>query len=335
MTTSNEIGKAKITVEADISGLKRDAADARKEVESVGDAGAKAGAQIGSAFESAGTAIESKTIGIRKFTGAISSAVGAVTGLIGVVGTAVAAITLLSRIFGEAKDKGEEFAKEMNSIAEAIEDYDKAANPDLNLRRRHDLEDQIRASKHLSSFRKQQALEEVRDIAARNKYLDELQKREDMRLKSLEAQRDVLAQIEERRRATVESLLDVADANRISLLPTDEQIKANAEKQKQALIDAAEAASLEASSQTVKLALDSIDQLAQKQIDAVREQERLKDEAQAKRDAASAKRLKDAAERAAEAFSERLNATAGQNLTTRLDTIVARFDELISVNGRR
>lgn len=98
MADPNEIAKAKVTIEGDLSGLKGAVRESIDETEKLGDAAEGAGSRVDASFSKAGEKIEESTKGVRKFVGALSSVAGVATGLIGVVGLLAGAFAGLSAI---------------------------------------------------------------------------------------------------------------------------------------------------------------------------------------------------------------------------------------------
>jgi hypothetical protein len=123
---SDPIAKASIEINADLDGLKKGVSDAKREVESAGDSGKKAGATIGDSFGQAGKKIEGATSGVRKFTGALSSTVGAVTGVVGAVGSLIAVLSILKTKSEENQEQQRKARREYIDLTDAVNKFTQA-----------------------------------------------------------------------------------------------------------------------------------------------------------------------------------------------------------------
>lgn len=128
MAGPNEVAKAHVTIEGDISGLKESVQDAKKTVSEVGDAADNAGSRVDGAFTKAGEKIEESTKGVRKFVGALSSVAGVATGLIGVVGLLAGAFAGLTAILKKLNDGGEESISKTRTNLQGLFDDVSGAN---------------------------------------------------------------------------------------------------------------------------------------------------------------------------------------------------------------
>jgi hypothetical protein len=95
MDGSDVVGKQKIILEADASGVKAALKEAKDEVQDFGNEADKSTSKVSDSFAKAGEAIESSTSGVRKFVGALSSVAGVATGLLGVLGLVTGAVLAL------------------------------------------------------------------------------------------------------------------------------------------------------------------------------------------------------------------------------------------------
>lgn len=359
MAGPNEIGKAKITIEGDIGPLKSDIQDAEQAASGLGDTGDRTGSRIGGAFSRAGEKISKSTGEVRKFVSSLTETIGIATGVVGVIAVVSGAIVGLVKLLKSLNDDEGGIKTTRKNLNDMFSDLsgDAAASQKFPVfealnDRISELEEKLIKSKILLEDYKQGNAQpqDFFDISGGEKNIKRMQDELERLIKAREHFRKVIKdaesdarvgfndaiveqykQLAESRGKFLDELKNQNDLGEIDFFPPEDQIDARYDYIRSKIEETSKSLGLGLDDEQVRRALN----LIELQRTAAKETERLKDEAQAKRDAESAKRLIDAAERAAEAFSERLNATAGQNLTTRLDTIVARFDELISVNGRR
>lgn len=326
------IGTAKIKVEADLEGVKNAVPEIKSELENAGSAGEAAGNKIGDAFEGAGSVIEKRTAGMRKFQGAISGAVGALTGMVGVITSVVGVVALLGRAFSDTKDRGKDFGKEINSINDAIEKFN-VGNIDsfkeLQRERRLDIEDQIRAAEHISSVRKAQLIQEVRDTEYVNALLYERLKVEEG-VANVQATREQFA-IEryEKQKQAAKELFELekqlrldAESDPVSRAEEEAKIRMNS---LQELIRA----SGEADTTRARELIELEETLSQRRIDNIQKEadERARRETEAAE--RSAKAAADAFERAMAPLIASLTTSFGNGFTTQLGSITNKIDEAV------
>ena len=347
------IGEVEIKVGANTSGLKASISDAKKEVEEVGDAAEKTSGKVSGAFTKAGEAIETSTSGVRKFVGALSSVAGVATGLVGVFGLVTGAVlsfkTMLEGISGKGGEEDAPLPKAtelMKKLADSARGVDKAMAESVGfvkLQERlkeanKELEDAQRLLKFEGSIAGEETIQRVADAQAEVNRLtqegnDLLKTYADNRERAArvaeeEAEREAeRARAEEesikKRAASLESLGKIAEGLSISLLPEDEQIRANAELQIKELERIAKEGGIDSDDFILRAAITAVEEIREKNLEAIREQERIKDEAQRARDAESAAKQIESAQRAAEAFARGLDGIFGADFTTRLDNLTA------------
>jgi hypothetical protein len=120
---ADSLGEVKVILGADDAQLKKAVQEAKTEVDSLGKASMKAGADTERGFKQAGEAIEGKTAGVRKFAGALTSTVGVITGVVGSVGTLVAVLTTLDRKWKEQQEAITRTNRQLEDFGKAIEDF--------------------------------------------------------------------------------------------------------------------------------------------------------------------------------------------------------------------
>ena len=128
-------------------------------------------------------------------------------------------------------------------------------------------------------------------------------------------------------------LFETARDARISMLPNVAQVSAMTDVVKGDLVRAATAMGIAYKDEVLQATLEAIEAQAVAEIARIREQERLKDEAQSKRDKESAERQIEAARKMGEAFANELNGSTS-NMTTMLSTIVTEIRENTSAMSR-
>jgi hypothetical protein len=363
MAGPEEIGKAKITVEADTSGIKASMADAKKEVEGVGDAANKSASKVSSSFTRAGEAIESSTSGVRKFVGALSSVAGVATGLLGVLGLVTGAVLALKsglESLGGDGDKDKPLPKAgelLDDLADKASGLDKALSSSPGfvalLEQIEALETRIASLNRLASGAGSagvgaggQSILDIQDqiskaedelqskIKQRGDLLEKIARGEERAKEEaeakLQAERESLA-IAQKQESAIKSIQDILSEQGLSLLQDDQQFLAQAERQKAVLEDLFRGL---APDDLVNQALENVDLILERQLEGERERQRVADEAQRARDAESAARQVEAAQRAAQSFADALNGVFGADFTTRLDTIAGAIERNTNGLGR-
>ena len=345
------IGEVEIKVGANTSGLKASISDAKKEVEEVGDAAEKTSGKVSGAFTRAGEAIETSTSGVRKFVGALSSVAGVATGLVGVFGLVSGAVlgfkSILESLGGDGdRDKPLPKAADLlDDLADKARGLDKALSSSPGFVALLDeieaLETRIASLNRIASGAGSAGVgaggQNILDIQDQiSKAEDELQIKikqrgdllENVARAEEEAEREAeRARAEEesikKRAASLESLEKIAEGLSISLLEEDEQIIANAELQIKELKRIAKEGGIDSDDFILRAAITAVEEIREKNLETVREQERIKDDAQRARDAESAAKQIESAQRAAEAFARGLDGIFGADFTTRLDNLTA------------
>ena len=178
---ADEIGRAKIVIEADTEGIKGSISDAKSEVEDLGDAGEVAGEKVGGGFLNAGEQIDKSTEGIRKFQGAISGAIGAVTGLVAIGTTLVGVLVAIASKSKKAKEESFALAAAYHDIEQSINDYNKSQGRTLDTDREQYFATlrQIEANKDLTNEYRQQLIEKANAVMLSNQLVGDDEKRKE------------------------------------------------------------------------------------------------------------------------------------------------------------
>lgn len=325
MAGPEEVLKTKITVEADTSGVKQAVEDVKADVGDMADEVESSSNRASGAFESMGTKIDNSTAGVRKFTGAVSGAVGAVTGLIGVFTTLAGLLGTLIVLFKRKAERVEELKASYESVQQQINDYsvdplldeyekfERSANRQIDLL----LEEGKLRELAAESLRKQAAeAAELRREADKKAKSDELRKqREREELELVRKRGDIIRQINE-----------ATEQQEIELLPTEERIRAEAQRKKDAIRDAFSTIAPDA--ETISNALDAIDKATQKQLNAEIERQRIADEAQARRDNEADRRSQERVQREIDTLREGLESLTGSEFITTLEAIPKALREV-------
>lgn len=320
--------------------------------ESVKSKTEKTGATMGGAFARAGDQIDGATSGVRKFIGSLTSVTGIATGLIGIFGLLSGAVlgfkAVLDKLGGDGSTDAplpkvgellDELAKKARGVDEAlqnspgyvsmlqrIEDTKKELSA-LNAELARSLTPRGVGPGERSVALGRQESDIRRDIKEIQEEIVRLDQQSNDILESANRKREEAARQEreslelaKKQSEALKSIRDVLSQQGISLLQDDEQLEAQAERQKQIIENLYRGF---APDELVDEAIENIDRITQKQNDAERERQRIADEAQRARDAESAARLISSAEQAAEAFSRGLDGIFGADFTTRLDNLTA------------
>lgn len=231
MADPNVIAETKVVIGADISGVKNAIPEVKKELQDAGDAADVTGTRMSGAFGDVGQKIENSTAGLRKFTGALSSTVGAVTAVTGAF-TGLAGILLLLK---NRHDAAEESARKQraayNDLIETIDDYSTTAvasakEAEEGFRR---VVDAIDAQNGVVERSRLDALfATARQIEAEKVLEGQIgDTREAYRKRS-----DAVLEDAKRQTEAINQLNELLETQRISLLPDDEKLQADAERQK-------------------------------------------------------------------------------------------------------
>jgi len=315
----------------------------------------KTGGSINAVFGKVGETLEKSTSGVRKFVGSLSSVAGVATGLISVFGLVSGAVLGFKSILESIGGDGDK-DKPLPKVGELLEDLaNKARGVDdalqnspgyvQTLSRIKEAKEELTAlnaelarsttprgvgpgERSISLGRQEY---EVRlDIENTKRKIVELEQQSndilktaiDKREEAKKQEQDAL-DIAKKRAASLESLGKIAEGLSISLLPEDEQIRANAELQIEQLKRIAKEGGIDSDDFILRAAITAVEEIREKNLEAIREQERIKDEAQRARDAESAAKQIESAQRAAEAFARGLDGIFGADFTTRLDNLTA------------
>lgn len=312
MPSSDEIGKAKIVVEADVTGLKKDLKDAKSNVEDFGNEAESSSNKAADGLKGVGSAADSVAAKLSKVTGIIGAFAAAITGVVN-------AFNALKEYFRDGEELADEFKKGIDSIGNA-----EGALEKLNQKI-------IEVGAELNRLESSPLT-----IFGRNKEQIE-EELEALRKTRLSISRQVKIQREREAKETADAFIEAAkkiqEQVEISLLPSEEQVRANAEIQKQQLIKAAEEARVEIDNAALQSALDAIDRKAKAEIEAERkvvaERERLENERIEKQAEREAKMLAAAIERELTGVFAALTTSFGTGFTTQLGAITGKIDEAV------
>lgn len=312
MPSSDEIGKAKIVVEADVTGLKKDLKDAKSNVEDFGNEAESSSNKAADGLKGVGSAADSVAAKLSKVTGIIGAFAAAITGVVN-------AFNALKEYFRDGEELADEFKKGIDSIGNA-----EGALEKLNQKI-------IEVGAELNRLESSPLT-----IFGRNKEQIE-EELEALRKTRLSISRQVKIQREREAKETADAFIEAAkkiqEQVEISLLPSEEQVRANAEIQKQQLIKAAEEARVEIDNAALQSALDAIDRKAKAEIEAERkvvaERERLENERIQKQAEREAKALAAALERELAGVFASLTTSFGTGFTTQLGAITGKIDEAV------
>lgn len=324
MPDQNEVGRAKIVVDVDASGVQQAVDDAKQSVEEMGDAAESTGSRVDGAFGRVGTKIEESTAGARKFTGAISGAIGAVTGLVSAFTILSTLIGALIALFSRKAERVEVLKESYESLRQEISDYsvdplldeyekfERAANRQIDIL----LEEGKLLDIGAESLRKQ-----AEEAANLRRELDKKSTSDETRTRRQAEELELIR----KRGEIIRQINESTELQEIELLPTEERIRAEAERKKDAIRDAFSA--FIPDEEAISKAFDAIDRATQKQIDAEIERQRIADEAQSRREAEADRRSRERAQREVDILREGLNGIFSADFTTRLDSIAQALKE--------
>jgi hypothetical protein len=329
MASPNEIAEVSVGVKADLSDLKRVGPEIRETFQDAGNVADNTGERIGGAFERAGKKIEDSTAGIRKFSGALSSTVGAITAVTGAVTGLAGVLLLLKNRHDAAQQASQQQTRAYHDLTRAIQDYEAEA---------------VKSTEQVeeSTFRVLRAIDAQNNTIERSR-LDALaatvQQIEQEKLLEAQivrtqqaAEKASKVELEARRTqaAAIRELVELLDQQRISLLPDDQKLKADAERQKRIIEETFSEIGVNLPEGLVDQALRNVDLITEKQLAAERERQRIADEAQAKREAEADRRNAERIRQIQEAMS---SITSGDFVAT-LEAIPRALKE-VSTGVRR
>lgn len=331
MADPNVIAETKVVIGADISGVKNAIPEVKKELQDAGDAAETTGTRMSGAFGDVGQKIEDSTAGLRKFTGALSSTVGAVTAVTGAI-TGLAGILLLLK---NRHDAAEEAARKQrsayNDLIESINEYSSTAvtstkEAEEGFRR---VAEAIDAQNGVVERARLDALfATARQVEAEKVLEGQIaDTKEAYRLRTEAVVEDARRQAE-----AIEQISELLETQRISLLPDDQKLQADAERQKRIIQDAFSGIVLPPN--LLEDALANIDRITQKQLEAERERQRIADEAQAAREAEADRRSQERAQREVETIRQGLESITAGEFTTVLESIPRVLQDVSSKLGR-
>lgn len=329
MAGPNEIMEASVAVKADLSDLKRIGPEAESELNKAGNAADNAGERIGSAFSRAGEKIEETTSGFRKFSGALSSAVGAITAFTGAA-TGLAGVLLLLKNRHEAAEEATRKQRSAyNDLIRTVNDY-----RDEQVKSNEQVEKStLSVLKAIDAQNGQIERGRLDALAATVTQIEQEKLLEAQIVRTQEAaSRASEVDIEAKRKQAdaIRELVDLLDQQRISLLPEDQQLQADAERQKRIIEEAFSNIGVNIPDAFVEQALRNVDLITKRQLDAERERQRIADEAQAKREAEADRRNQQRIDQ----FSRALDSFAGSDFVTTLESIPQILKETNNKLGR-
>lgn len=335
---ADPVGKARIEIEADISGLQEGLSDAKARVESFGSSAEEA---TGRASAGASGAVSS----FKRMSGNITSAVGAVTGLIGAASLAVGGLIRLENRINSAGERAKELGEKVKDLGKEVEFAFRAPTESEKIEQTYEkLRDQIQ--KTLDEVRKdpfqgsleyalEQDLERLtknRDEALRSLRAESLRnaqkERSELEFEIQQGQRDQL-------KAFQDAIAQIADAT----LSDADRIKRQYEQTARDLSEAISKSLLPQDQvdqliQRLKEASDAALQIELENIDKVEQAERQKN-------ARVASDWEDQMGRALDAFSAKLSSRFsisgggdfGQSLINSIDQASARIAEAAKHGG--
>ena len=333
---ADEIGRAKIVVEADTEGVKASISDAKEEIKSAGSAGEQAGNQIGGGFKSAGEKIEESTEGVRKFAGAISSTVGILTGLTGAFTVLISLATAFGRsMLTAAKETGianQKFTDMQRSILEL--DPDKSGVFSKITSQVGAIEDAI-FDANVSTEQQNYLLGLTAELR------DRLDKQETARRYNEErdAARAAAKELDAYAESIERAVLAQGSPAELAEREFDDTVRRLEELNNARGFGFAERASMK---ENLSVALKNAELLRDAKLAHIKEEEAAKREAENKAAAAEDKAhqdkllriqkeadaFADALDKALSGIADSLFGTGGNNLTTRLDTLVSELRQI-------
>lgn len=318
MTSPNDIMTARIPIEADISDVQKKVPEAKQKIKSLGDESAATGKKIGDSFEDAGERIEKSTAGIRKFTGALSSTVGAITAVTGAATGLAGVLLILKNRHEQAEQAAALQSSAYNELTRTLNDYrnqevsniEEAEEAFTRVAKAIDAQNGVIKRSRLDSlFATARQIEEEKRLEAQvNQTKDAYAKRGDAIREDARIQREA-----------IESITSLVENQEISLLPDTEQLKAKAEQQKRVLQETFKNIILPEG--LLDSALDNIDKITAKQLEAEQQRQRIADDAQRRRDDEADRRSQERAQREIQIITDGLNSLTNSDLITTLEAI--------------
>jgi hypothetical protein len=364
MADPNEIAKAKVTVEADLSGMKDAVRETVAETEKLGDAADGAGSRVDASFSKAGEKIEESTKGVRKFVGALSSVAGVATGLIGVVGLVAGAFAGLLEIFKRLNGgDGEGIAQTRASLQGLFDDVS-GANVSAEmfpvfLQLQDDIEE---TGKKVVKLRQQidaaVGLDTETDLVFGIKNLGPRLRDAEQKLQSLLAQREALTrrareageaageqmgdamvdsfrQTVDQRANFLDTIRSQAESLRISLIGDDrERIKAETNLLLEQIDRIRQASGVASDNEDLTAYIELIRKGEAEKLNALDERIAKEKNADAEREAEKDRRSQERAQREVETIREGLESITAGEFTTVLASIPRVLQEVSSKLGR-
>lgn len=364
MADPNEIAKAKVTIEGDISGLKGAVQDAKKAVKDVGDEADKAGSRVDASFSKAGEKIEESTKGVRKFVGALSSVAGVATGLIGVVGLLAGAFAGLSAILKRINGGDEEGIGKTRANLQGLFDDVSGANVSAKmfpvfLQLQEDIEE---TGKKVVSLRQQVdaagGLDTETDLVFGIKNLGPKLRDAERKLASLLAQREALTrrardageaageqmgdamvsafrQSVDQRTSFLDTIKSQAESIRVSLIGDDrERIKAETDLLIEQIERISKASGIASDNEDLTAYIELIRKGEDEKLKALDDRIAKEKKADEEREAEKDRRSQERVQREIEALRQGLESITAGEFTTVLQSIPKILQEVSSRLGR-
>lgn len=333
MAGPNEIAKAYVVIEPDLSALKSVGTQVKTELKGAGEAADQAGDQMSSAFERAGKRIEDSTAGIRKFAGALSSTVGVLTAVTGAITGLAGVLLLLKTRQEDAQQKALDAARAYNSLSLAVEEYRNTvvkSGDDVGKSTRDILSSIDSQQKAIGKARADALAATV--IQIEQEKLLQAQIAETQAAYERASEADLAAK--QRQTNAIQAIVDLLEQQQISLLQDDDKLIAQANRQKRIIEETFSTLGVNLPAGFLDQALRNVDTITQRQIDAERERQRIADEAQAKREAEADRRSQERAQREIETLQRGLDEIANSDFLGTFNGLVQALRDIDSSVGR-
>lgn len=331
MASDSEIGKAKITVEADISGLKPKISDAKKEVESLGETADTAGKKTEDAFTKAGKGIEGATGGVRKLAGAFSGAFGAAAAVAGAILGIVNVVKELNKRLEDGEKIANRYLAELDTVRDTAASFESLKQKLIEVNAELEYKERGGLSSLLGRRKKQ--IEEEADAIRSTLISVSRQLNAQRAQEARDAEEAAKIKAGQEADAYREQLRILQRDAVISLRPDDQQLSAQIDVLKGNIIAAAKEAGIAYGDASLQSALAAIEQQGLAQLAQLREQERLKDEAQAAREAEADRRSQERIRRETEAIRESLSSITA-DYTTLINNLTGATRDVANALGR-
>lgn len=317
-----KVSGAKIEIEADIDPLKKGVGEARKEVNTLGADGDKAGRKLSGGMAKAGKGADNLAASLGKVTGII----GAVVAAVAAVGAAWKAVNDYIR---DGKKLANEFLKELDTVADASGSLEQINKRMIQVGA--ELEKKNAGGIGALTGRKRAQIEAEYEALGKRQLAISRQVRQQMRNEERKEREAGLADLKQQ-------LATINEDAAMALLPDADQLEIMAAVQASALKKAAIKAGIEADDEAFVRAIKNIEERAGKEAEKMREIEAEKSRLEAQRIEENAQKQIEAAVKAAEAFGEAAASSlfgSTSDFTTRLDTILGEIQSIGRNQGRR